>query len=214
MTPEPTDGAVLLEPEAERRNAEVLEGIAGDGARFSSRDRTKDRSFSAFVRWAGPRLDDLGLGEQTLRQCVRAALVASSLPEAQVQALTFRHLVALYRVGDAGARALLGGLATAHGWSVRTLELAAQRVADGRWPDDDPKTPGFQLSEPGAAEVTGKRVASRIERTAGVMESLVRSWGEVGSIEEGDRARARQAVARMKEWVGRLEQELGGADPG
>jgi hypothetical protein len=45
-------------------------------------------------------------------------------------------------------------------------------------------------------------------------QSLVRSWGEVGSIEEGDRARARQAVARMKEWVGRLEQELGGSDPG
>jgi hypothetical protein len=193
MTPEPTDGAVLLEPEAERRNAEVLEGIAGDGARFSSRDRTKDRSFSAFVRWAGPRLDDLGLGEQTL-------------PEAQVRALC--------RVGDAAGRAVLGGLATERGWSVRTLELAAQRVAGGRWPDDDAKTPRFQLSEPGAAEVTGKRVASRIERTAGVMESLVRSWGEVGSIEEGDRARARQAVARMKEWVGRLEQELGGADLG
>jgi hypothetical protein len=120
------------------------EFFEGDPAAFHDRSPTKPVRFQDFVKTYREKLSDIGLGEQVLRQSVRAHLVVEELGADRARPLTFSHLLTLARVKDGGTRRLLADASARDAWSVAQLEAAAERVEAGQWPDQDLTKPGLQ----------------------------------------------------------------------
>jgi hypothetical protein len=122
----------------------LAEFFENDPALFHDRSRFKPARFKDFLAACGDRLDDIGMGERTLRACVQAHLVVADLDEEDRRLLTFSHLTALAAVKDRSHRRLLGSAAVQERWSVAQLSAAAARMEAGQWIDQDPQQPGLQ----------------------------------------------------------------------
>ena len=152
----------------------------GSAEAYRSHDGTRPARFRLFLAARREQLEEIGLGEATLRRCVLARIVVDSLPRSLTERLRVGHLTELAKVPDPATRAVLALASAENGWTATQLRDAALAARAGRWIDGDPDTSGIQPPAPETEDVRKPqlgRVVSRFERTAAELDALAGQWG-------------------------------------
>ena len=167
----------------------------GDSANFSSKDKTKDVKFSAFVLLCAEELAQFNLSVHALRESIRATVVYNSLPEPARAKLQFSHLIQLARCTDGHKRLQVALATVSNGWTMAELNRAILASHTGPLVDVDPATPGTQITE-NAGELLGsppdsglataelpnqRRWVTRSERLATELTAWAAVWQNLGS---------------------------------
>lgn len=185
----------------------------GDPEAYLSRSRHKSTRFTAFLEAHRADLEELGLSEGALRQCIVLRIVADGLPDALVEQLRVRHLVELAKVGDAATRNVLALASVQNGWTTGQLRDAVVAARTGRWIDGKPDVPGLQPPEPEpepAKKVHLGRVVTKWERAAADIDDLVTLWSGATRKPSGlEHERMTAVVAALEAKVAAMKASLG-----
>lgn len=187
--------------------------FAGDGRAYASRNPLKEQSFRAFTQACHDDLALLGLGDQTLANCIRARLTWNTLPPGVREQLRFSHVVELTRVGDPTARARLAQYSLQRGWSVDALKGAIEQHKAGNFYDTDPAPPGTQPPRPKELPhkgVAAGRLITRLEKASAGLQAWHADWQGVDAqkLRGAERKRCAAALAALKAQVATLEAQL------
>ena len=191
----------------------------GDVAAYQSKSSTKPNAFGAFTAACAADLAELGLSEQTLRQCLVAHIAVSALPAPTVHQLGLSQVVELARVSDAANRRVLAQAAVDNHWTGKQIKQAAAAVAAGRWIDGDPATPGLQPpalgddDEDEAKKPQQGRVVRRFEKAASQLGELQAQFAAVAGQKLSARRRARlhAALDQLQAQIDGMRGRLGAA---
>ncbi|HNC96660.1 MAG TPA: hypothetical protein PKW90_11080 [Myxococcota bacterium] len=185
--------------------------FGGDIQAYYSHDPKKPSSFTEFVESCRDQLNEIGLGEQVLRQCVAARIAVAGLPEGTVERLLFSHVVELARVDDGPTRSLLAQATLENQWSSRQLRDAVLSIRAGKWIDAAPAE-GLQPAAPEEEEKSPQlgRVVTRYERSVEALDQLAGQWQQVRGkkLSSGQKARLQEVLNRIRRRVAELEKDL------
>ena len=204
---------VFFRIEVGRVTAESLYG--GDPDAYRSQAGNKEGSLRQFATEQAERLADLGLTEQSLRQCLQAWFVVQELPRDLVRHLLFSHVVELARVEDGAIRRTLAHAVKENGWGGKELRNAVLAVRAGLPIDADLAAAGLQPPAPaepvGGRKLQAGRVVSRFERQADDFETTLDEWDIVAAdkVTKLQTSRMKATLDRVKAKIADLEGKLG-----
>lgn len=190
---------------------------AGDVKVYLAKIDEREGSLRRFCKEREKQLEDRGLSEAIVRQCLTAWLVVQELPPEVVRNLLFTHVVQLGRVGDTQTRRTLAQAVVDNRWDGQALKQAVLAVRAGKWIDADPKAEGFQPPAP-TPKPSGEdkapqpgRVVNRFEKTAEEIEALAGQWESVAveKLTKLQKERVRDAIGKTEETISRLKARLG-----
>jgi len=190
--------------------------FAGQPAAYLDRNPHKTVSFLQFVQAQGDALAELGLGEQSLRNCILTSIVVATLPPGVAEPLGLTKVVELTRLSDPTARARLAQAAVTQGWSVAELKAQVARAKRVHVQDVDPETPGLQLPplpEPEQRAPAAGRVAQRLESWSRQATELTEALSglDANRLTADQRGRLTDAVAAAEAQLAALRRALGTA---
>lgn len=186
----------------------------GSAHTYTDRSHTKDQKFAAFLAECGADLADLGLREQTLRNCVRARITYDTLPPAVREKLKLSQVVELTRVGDPTTRARLAHSTVSESWTVNQLKNAIVQAKIGNFYDTDAATPGTQpppskpVDEP---KYQAGRLISQLVKASRELAEWQRAWQSIdlSKLRASQKKDLKAAVMALQQRIAALQALLG-----